>query len=156
MEEKNKKWIWIGAGVAILVIGGVIIYRRNKKIAEKKKQEELQKNARPRVAYQKPQNKANEPVFKEAAQEERSNVFPLGFGAKGYEVAVIQQYMNSTCKASLKAAGTDPLEVTGIWDEETQASIETCSSLKRKEVDEDTYKRIYRDMEAAGILPEHE
>lgn len=155
MEEKNKKWIWIGAGVAILVIGGVIIYRRNKKIAEKKKQEELPKGVSKSVVFQNPQNKANEPVFKEDKSVVNSNVFPLGFGAKGYEVAVIQQYMNSTCKASLKAAGTDPLEVTGIWDEETQTSIETCSSLKRNFVDEDTYKRIYRDMEAAGILPEH-
>jgi LPXTG-motif cell wall-anchored protein len=154
MKEKNNNWIWIGVGAAILIVGGVVIYRRNKKFDKEDKQEMLKSGARQRFLRKKSQSSANEPVFKNN-EGEGLDVFPIGFGDSGYEVAVIQQYMNSTCKESLKGLNTEGLKVTGIWDEETQTAIETCSSLKRKEVDEDTFKRIYRDMEAAGILPQH-
>jgi hypothetical protein len=150
MKLEKKHWIWIGVGAAALT-AGIIIYRKRKAAKEKALAE-----SESRVATQKP------PIQQQAAAPQQQEVsvpivqvahFPLKKGSEGYEVKVIQEYMNSTCKASLEAMKTNPLELTGVWDEKMEISAANCSSIKRSEIDEAMYKRIYRDMKAANILP---
>jgi hypothetical protein len=151
MKLEKKHWIWIGVGVAAITTG-VIIYKKRKAAKEKALAESEGRNA-----TQKPPIQQAEAPHKE--QEVSVPIvqvahFPLKKGSVGYEVKVIQEYMNSTCKASLEAMKTNPLELNGVWDEKMEISAVNCSSIKRNEIDEAMYKRIYRDMKAANILPQ--
>ena len=150
MKLEKKHWIWIGLGVAALTTG-IIIHKKRKSAKEKALAE----------SEKKPIRAVKEQV--EAVQEEKEVVapimqvahFPLKKGSTGYEVKVIQEYMNSTCKASLETTEAYPLELSGVWDEKMEVNAINCSSIKRSEIDEDMYNRIYRDMKAANILPEN-
>ena len=148
MKLEKKHWIWIGVGITAITATGIFLYKRKKKLKLKAAQE-LEKS--------KEQNK-----IKEAGERvnstpiEQLQHFPLKEGSKGYEVSVIQEYMNSTCKASLESSKLYPLGIDGNWDEKTTEAANVCASVKRKEIDLDMYNRIYRDMDAANILPEKE
>jgi len=148
MKLEKKHWIWIGFGVAAITAG--IIIHKKRKAAKEKALEESAKNAVKHNQVQQMVDTSstivNEPI-KQVAH------FPLKKGSSGYEVMVLQGYMNSTCKASLKAMNTDPLELNGVWDEKMEISAINCSSIKKNEIDEVMYSRIYRDMKAANILP---
>ena len=140
----------IGAGIALA--GGIYLYRKNRK----KKQ--MAYSPRPlvpsRTETQKP------PVAKPAANpiaravEAPTKVapltvmavsFPLSKGMAGNEIKVVQAYANTTCKMSL--------DVNGVWDGATEQAVNNCASISGNTIDTNSFKRMYRDLEAAKLLP---
>ena len=151
MKLEKKNWIWIGLGLTALT-AGIIIHKKRKANKEKALAEN---NTKRPIQY-------NSTEVEQVQEKQEVSVpivqiahFPLKKGSVGYEVKVIQEYMNSTCKASLEATNTYPLELNGVWDEKMETSAISCASVKRSEIEEDMYNRIYRDMKAANILPEN-
>lgn len=141
MKIEKKHWYWISGIIGVaLVVGGVVFYNKKKgKEKEKKKEKEKEKTYIPE---------------KEIEEKEKEISFPLKRGLENSEeVKVLQKYMNSTCKASLDKAKVYPLKVDGNWEDKTEMGAISCTSVKRNEVDQDFYVRIYKDMEAAEILP---
>lgn len=156
MKLEKKHWIGI-IGVAAAVGVGLYLYRRNKRLKEQKALKESKSNETASITGQ---PSAPQPVQQQQHEEEveapikkQVTTFPLKNGSRGFEVALVQEYMNSTCKESLKKAEMYPLDLTGVWDDEMDNLCMMCSSLKRKEIDESMYKRIHRDMKAADLLP---
>jgi len=143
MKIETKHWYWIaGIAGAITVTGGLLYYYNKKK---KKKEEEKEKK-KEEIYKQK--------EIKQEEEKEEEISFPLKRGIKNSEeVKVLQKYMNSTCRASLDKAKVYPLKVDGNWEDKTEMGAISCTSVKRNEVDQDFYVRIYKDMEAAEILP---
>ena len=155
MKLERKHWIWIGAGLTALTIG-VIIHKKRKALKEKALEDAKALEERKNKANSIMSNQQEEVVHQKENDVKPINQvahFPLMKGSSGYEVKVIQEYMNSTCKASLEVMKTYPLELNGVWDDNMEVSATNCSSIKRSEIDEDMYNRIYRDMKAANILP---
>lgn len=148
MAKLEKKHYWmIGIGAAIL-IAGVVIYRYK---TNKKKEEEEKKSfdgaSRPRLGYG---GENNQPVSNSNV-DEQVGTFPLRFGSNNESVKVVQKYMNSTCPSELKKAEVFPLLIDGEWGDKTELASMACSSLKRNEIDAESFKRIMRDMLAANI-----
>lgn len=157
MKLERKHWIGIIA-VATTVGVGIYLYRRNKKIKEEKALQEAKSNETSSITRQPtaptPAQVQNEVVEEDAPIKRLIPTFPLKNGSRGFEVAVVQEYMNSTCKESLKKAEMYPLDLTGDWDDEMDELCNMCASIKRDEIDESMYKRIHRDMKAANLLPQ--
>jgi hypothetical protein len=148
MKLEKKHWYMIGAGIAI--VGGIYLYRRNRK------KQELANSQVPvapsRINTQKPPaaKPAQNPIAKavETPVKQptvRSASFPLAKGMAGNEIKVVQAYANTTCKMSL--------DVNGNWDETTDQAIQNCKSISGNTVDLNAFKRMYRDLEAAKLLP---
>jgi hypothetical protein len=136
MELEKKHYWWIGGTLAgLAVLGGILWYRKKNK-SDKARQLTAQSSVE------------GEPV-----SEMSGNHFPLKEGAQGYEVKVLQRYMNSTCKASMEKVKAYPLEENGVWDERMSLAATNCTSVKRSEVDEEFYTRIHRDLSAGKMLP---
>jgi len=136
MKLEKKHWYWI-AGVTILAasaIGGTIYLKRNKKKAEEvaKKKAELEG-----------ENKQLTPT----------GIFPLKFSSQGYEVKVIQKYMNSTCPSSLKGVNVFPLDVDGDWGSSTDKAAISCVAIGGNSIDKAKYDIIFRDMSVGNMLP---
>ena len=142
MALQKKHWLMIaGVAATALAIGGVFYYRKKKNI--KVAEEDSKKLAE---AEKKVSSAAVPPTAPE-------NTFPLKEGSSSYEVKVLQKYINSTCKASLVKAGVYPIDIDGNWGKNTEIGAVACSTIKRNEIDEPFYRRIYGDMDAAKILP---
>lgn len=154
MKLETKHWIGIGVGVLVLTTAGVIIYKKRQK-SKDKEQKMLNASAAPPIEKENVNapEQAGQPVVEQPPLQDVASPFPLKRGSKGYEVMVLQQYMNSTCKASLKSIENDPIAVNGVWDETMENCANVCVSVKRSEINEEMYNRIYRDLEAANILP---
>ena len=75
----------------------------------------------------------------------------LSFGSKGKDVKAIQMYMNTACSSELKKNNLYPLELNGIWDEETEKATVYCSALQRNTIDSSTLKTIKRDLKNSKI-----
>ena len=75
----------------------------------------------------------------------------LSFGSKGEDVKAIQMYMNTACSSELKKNNLYPLELNGIWDEETEKATVYCSALQRNTIDSSTLKTIKRDLRNSKI-----
>jgi hypothetical protein len=162
MAKLEKKHYWmIGVGTAVL-IAGVVIYRQRQK---KKKEEEEKALESPKQlsfnAQQYAQEEVNQPVMQHGGefateqppvQQVQQETFPLRFGSENESVKMLQKYLNSTSPSELKKAGVYPLIITGVWDEATEAATLASTAVNnRNEVDEESFKRIMRDMLAANI-----
>ena len=169
MKLTKKHWIIIG-GAAALLGTGIYLSARNKKKksneAESKGKgftDKIQAEEAKIVREERVEQEAiseEEMAARQQIQEEFDNdeelIFPLKKGSEGYPVSVIQTYMNSTCKASLEAIDAYPTKVNGVFDKEMEESCKICASVKRAEIDENFYNRVFNDLKAANILPEVE
>ena len=163
MKLTKKHWIMIGGAAALLTTGAVLYARHRKKL---KAQESKKKGFTDKIQAEEAKIVQEEHVEEESEkmteiinQELETDdvvMFPLKNGSEGYPVAVIQKYMNSTCKASLETIDAYPLEVNGVFDKEMEEACKICSSVKRSEIEEDYFNRVFNDMKAANILPEIE
>lgn len=75
----------------------------------------------------------------------------LSFGSKGKDVKAVQMYMNTACSSELKKNNLYPLELNGIWDEETEKATVYCSALQRNTIDSSTLNMIKRDLKNSKI-----
>ena len=144
MKLEKKHWYWIAGIVAVVaIIGGIAIAK--KKRAVKKADEDAKK-----LADSKGQGGAPPPPPASAPA-----TFPLQNGTRGYEVKVLQKYINSTCKSELRSPPLDlyPLDIDGIWGNKTDTAVIKCHTTRTNKIDEPFYRRIYRDMAIANILP---
>ena len=60
-------------------------------------------------------------------------------------------YMNTTCSSELKKNNLYPLELNGIWDDNTEKATVYCSAFQRNTIDSNTIKRIKRDLKNSKI-----
>lgn len=149
MKLEKKHWIAIGVGVVI--IAGVVIYtskQKKKKLAAEQAEKDAKKLAESPIMAKAPED------LHISEDEEKTSTFPIAQGYSGYEVKVLQKYMNSTCKVSLDKAGVFPLKNDGVWGDKTEIAALACKSVKINSIDQKYYDRIHRDMSAAKILPE--
>jgi len=144
MALEKKHWYWIG-GLAATAVVGYVVYTQVKK-AKDRKQAELDKQALKAIES----STMTKDIPSAPAKIEK---FPLQKGSRGYEVRVVQRYMNSQCKSQLSAAEVFPLLSDGIWGNKTQTGTSVCDVIKTEAIDKKQYDRIYRDMKAANILP---
>ena len=139
LEQKHYNWIIAGA----IGITAYYLYKRknkakNKLVIENKKSQLYNEN-----------NSSS--LDEELGINQNKSPFPIQMGSKGDAVKAIQKYMNSTCPSDLKEAGLYPLEVNGIWDDNTERATLACSILKRNKIDKETFDRILRDLQSANI-----
>lgn len=152
MAKLQTKHYWmIGTAAVLLTVGGIMLYRHNKK--KKKESNDFGNSSfegvRESISHRQPSTQQKE-AFVEAEQQPVSE-FPLRYGSKGNSVKDIQKYLNSTCPSELKKENLFPLEINGVWDERVESACMTCSSLKRNEIDGTSFKRIKRDLLSANI-----
>lgn len=154
MKLTKKHWLIIGGAAVVIGAGAYALHRRNKAKKEAVKGFKTDKLDAEDASIV---DEVNENVSeKKEGVEKPKFEFPIKKGVEGYHVKVLQKYMNSTCRASLETINAYPLELNGKFDEDTEKAAETCSSVKRKEIDEDFFRRVLRDMEAANLLPKTE
>ena len=73
-------------------------------------------------------------------------IFPLKLDSQGFEVKVVQTYLNTTCKSQLA--------ISGVYDKITEETSRKCMGTpKTGIVDEKSYKRIFRDLNNSNLLP---
>lgn len=154
MAKLEKKHYWIIGGLALIAITGTVLYVRH----QKKKKKELEDEKKNSLNYSGNSNFVEEPEIRELNEVDSSlndkkddNSFPLSLGSQNESVQDIQKYMNSTCPKDLKKAGVFPLIIDGVWGETTETACISCSSIGRKQVDLELFKRIKRDLLAANI-----
>ena len=139
----EKKHYWIGAAALVTLIG-VVVYK-------KRKAKESNTNSFDERNNQLYSDNRDKTINQLIDERESNSPFPIQMGAQGDAVKAIQKYMNSTCPADLKQAGLYPLEVNGVWDENTEKATLACSILKRNKIDKETFDRILRDLQSANI-----
>lgn len=130
MKLEKKHYYWIGA-ILIATAIGIAVY---------KKRQSKKKNA------PKPKKFSGDISDAELIAD-----FPLKLGSEGEQVKKVQTYLNSVCSADLKANNLFPLDVSGVWDENTEAATTNCYALKRNSIDEESFNRIDRDLKSANI-----
>lgn len=139
LEQKHYNWIILGA----ITLTGYYLYNR-KKTAKNKL---VIENKKPQLYNDYKSSSLNE----ELGINQNESPFPIQMGSKGDAVKAIQKYMNSTCPSDLKSEGLYPLDVNGIWDDNTERATLACSILKRNKIDKETFDRILRDLQSANI-----
>jgi len=122
MDNNKKAWISVGV-IGALFLG---LYAYNKRKA-------------------KPTQSNKGLSVKDAQDIEHTELFPIRLGSKGYEVKVVQRYLNTVCKSGV--------ELSGVFDENLKDKLINCKIIGRDEIDEDFYFRIQKDLEAGKILP---
>tara|TARA_R110002020_G_scaffold309888_3_gene525776 strand:- start:1159 stop:1506 length:348 start_codon:yes stop_codon:yes gene_type:complete len=78
--------------------------------------------------------------------ENLAPVFPLKLNSEGYEVKVLQTYLNTTCKSQLT--------ISGVFDKLTEEVSTKCTGTPNTGlVDEKSYSRMFRDLNNSNLLP---
>ena len=150
LEEKHYYRIAGGIIAGLGVALGLHYYynkKNNTKALAQKTATPLKKTVKDNLAFADEQSYAEVNEADAAPQD-----FVLKQGSKGFEVKVVQQYINTTCGSQLKKEGLHLLKVDGEWGTKTTTAAGICNSLQRTEIDAPTYIRMARDLKAAGII----